>query len=306
MRRSVLSLGMAILCTLALTSAGFAQTAPNPTPTATPLVPTNPNISVVGKNPAGNADQQIPWYSNFVNGVAADWAKSFGWTVPRPVTINLYTSGIIMAADAGFYSVTPYGLDQLLTVANQPTVAVRDRRPVGPGGGNGGWIIGLNVNYTGNVTAIAATAPPTETQGWLVHDLALGMLQDVAGTGGPAWYREGLADLLANSRVPGMNEVDQRASAWHMAAGNNMLPSVSNINQNWDSLTGTAGMTRDASYKVADQAVFLLSQKVGVPALVNVLQRTSAGEDFQSALQAVTGYNLDQLDSAYRVTMPAY
>ena len=57
---------------------------------------------------------------------------------------------------------------------------------------------------------------------------------------------------------------------------------------------------------MADQAVFLLSQKVGVPALVNVLQRTSAGEDFQSALQAVTGYNLDQLDSAYRVTMPAY
>ncbi len=303
MKRLLLSLGLAAMCTLALSGAAFAQTAPTPT-APPPPAPTNPNITVVSKNL--NADGQVPWYSNFANTLAASWNKSFGWTVPRPVTINLYTSGIIMAADAGFYNVMPYSLDQLLTVANQPTVAVRDRRPIGPGGGNGGWIIGVNANYTGNVTQIASTTPPTETQGWLVHDMAIGMLQDVGGTGGPTWFREGLADLLANSTVPGMTEVGQRDAAWRTALGNNMLPSVANINSNWDSLTGTPGMTRDASYKVADQAVFFLAQKVGVPALVGVLQKTSAGEDFQTALQAATGYNLTTLDSAYRVTMPAY
>ncbi len=303
MKRLLLSLGLAVMCTFALSGAAFAQTAPTPTPTP---VPTNPNIHVVGKDPAGNADGQIPWYSNFANTLAASWNKSFGWTVPRPLTINLYTSGIIMAADAGFYNVMPYSLDQLLTVANQPTVAVRDRRPIGPGGGNGGWIIGVNVNYTGIVSQIAATTPPTETQGWLAYDMATGMLQDVAGTGGPTWFRVGLADLLANSTVPGMVEVGQRDSAWRMALGNNMLPSVANINSNWDSLMGADQMTRDATYKVADQAVFFLAQKVGVPALVGVLQKTSAGEDFQTALQAATGYNLTTLDSAYRVTMPAY
>ncbi len=305
MKRLLLSLGLAAMCTLALSGAAFAQTATNPAPTPTPA-PANPNISVVDKDLAHNADGQIPWYSNFANTLAPSWNKSFGWTVPRPVTINLYTSGIIMAADAGFYSVVPYSLNQLLTVANQPTVAVRDMRPIGPGGGNGGWIIGVNVNYTGNVTQIASTTPPTETQGWLVHDMAIGMLQDVGGTGGPTWFREGLADLLANSTVPGMVEVEHRDAAWRMALGNNQLPSVSNINANWDSLMGSSPMIRDASYKVADQAVFFLAQKVGVPALVGVLQKTSAGEDFQTALQAATGYNFATLDSAYRVTMPAY
>lgn len=307
MRRMILGLSTAAICFLIVTSAVSAQTAPSAAATPAPVAtPTGPTIIVVGKDPAHNADQQIPFYTTFVGGVASDWARDFGWGPPKSVTVNLYTNGIIMAADSGFYSVTPLTIDRLLTVANQPTVAVRDRRPVGPGGGNGTWLIGVNVNYTGTVSAIGATEPPTETQGFLVHDLAAGMLEDVGGTGGPQWFREGLADLLANSRVHGLNEVNQRSSAWFMANGSGVLATVTTITQDWPGVTSTPGLIRESSLKVADQAVFFLAQKFGVPALVGILQRTSAGEDFQTVLQSVTGYNLEQLDAAYKVTMPLY
>ena len=294
------------MCVLSLTSVAFAQTAPDTTAAPAPAPPSNPNISVVSKDRSGNADLQIPWFANFANRVAADWNRSFGWTVPKPLTVNLYINGIIMAADAGYFSVSPMTIGQLINIANQPTVGVRDGRPIGPGGGNGGWIEGVNVNYTGRVTQIGTTTPPAETQGHLVHDLALGMMQDVAGAGGPAWFKEGLADLLANGTVPGMNEVNQRAQAWHTANGSGVLATVPTVNADWDNLVGTSGLIRDSSFKVADQAVFFLAQKVGVPALVGILQRTSAGEDFESVLQSVTGYSLSQLDAAYRVTMPLY
>jgi hypothetical protein len=306
MRRLMLSLGMAITCALALVSTGFAQTAPSGAAPAATAAPTNPNIIVQSKDPAGNADPLIPWFSSYANSVASDWKVSFGWNVPKPLTINLYTMGILMASDAGFYSVMPISIEQLIDMSNQPTIGVRDNRPTGPGGGNGGFIIGVNVNFTGVYSTIATSTVPTETQGSLVHGMALGMLQDVAGTGGPQWFREGLADLLANSRVPGMNEVGERATAWHMEDGSGILPTVPTVNQSWNDLTARPGPMKDATYKVADQVVFFLSQKYSVPQLVGILQRTSAGENFETALQSVTGYDLSQLDSAYRVTMPAY
>jgi hypothetical protein len=167
-------------------------------------------------------------------------------------------------------------------------------------------MVGVNVNCLGDVTLVASSTPPAQTRGSLVHDLALAMLDEMAGSGGPVWLREGLADLLANSKVAGMSEVNQRAAAWHTAAGSGVLPSVASLTHDWAGATSSSVMVRDASYKVADQAVFFLSQRVGVPALISVLARASAGEDFEAVLREVTGLDLSELDSAYRVTMPAY
>lgn len=257
---------------------------------------------------AGNVSPtQSASISGFANGVLTEWARLFGWTPRTPIMVRLYSAGVTMASDAGFYRGFPLTTDELVDVAARPGIGVRDARPLLPGGGTGGWIILLNVN-PGNVVDV----PPTpgvqpsqvELQGVLVHEMARAMINDLAGAGGPQWFREGILDIITNTKVLGLSMVNARLSAWFSANGSGTLPSVVTLDQNWQALiSAPPGVPRDVPFAVSDQATFFLTQRVGLMPLIVALSQTSAGADFQTALRNNTGFDLTRLDTDYRAWM---
>lgn len=244
---------------------------------------------------------QVGWISDFVNEIAAEWTHTFGWTTSRPIIVRLYANGIQMASNFGYFRLMPLTNDELVDVSSRPGIGVLDARPPLPGGGNGGWVILINTNAGTVVGTPDAPASQTEIKGVLVHEMARAMLLDLAGPGGPPWFREGILDLITNSEVQGLANSEARLSAWSSARGSGTLPSLVGLDRNWNALiSAPAGPVLDTPYAVADQAVFYLSQRVGGMPLIEVLRRASAGEDFEGALRQTTGLGLALLDDAYR------
>ncbi len=308
MKKLILSLAAALLSLAVVSGPTFAQTIPTgavpftgPPATGSPLVTVAPRDLQV----AAEAD----WTSRYVNGLVSQWHSTFGWTPSAPIETLIYRSGIIMASDVGFFRQMPLNVTEMGDANSRLGFTVRDTRPVMPGGGNGGWIITLNVNFdnalnpgssntTQNTTLTSGALTPEE-QGFLVHELAGLMLQDVAGSGGAAqWLQAGTADLIMNSQVPGLSVTAARQAAASSAAASGTLPGPIALTNSWPFLSTAPANVSDAAYGVADQSAFLLMQKVGLLQVIDIIRRVSAGQDFNTVLQSTTGYTVQTLDSA--------
>lgn len=290
----------------------FAQETPVqtfPSQTASPgswQAPPPTTLTVAAKNAqvAPEADAT----RTYVSGLLAEWGRTFGWTQSVPISVLVYRSGEIMGADVGWFRVFPLNSSEMNDASSRIGFTVRDARPIGPGGGMGGWIITLNANYDRSIdlastvqTTTLTTAPrgalSLEERGFLAHELAGIMLQDITGTGGQAWLRAGVADLIMNSEVQGLSVTATRQMALSSAAGGGTVPGPVTLTNSWDTLSASGGPTGDAAYGMADATALFLVQRVGMQPVLSILRRTSAGEDFNTVLQQVTGLSVWQLDS---------
>ncbi|HEX2924426.1 MAG TPA: hypothetical protein VHS28_10430 [Chloroflexota bacterium] len=225
--------------------------------------------------------------------VDQEWARVWGWQPSKPTTIYLYFDGDQMA-------------DGFSVISGQPLTGVR-RNDLSRGaagimtvdGGTGGWAVMLNLGGH-----YGARESDEYIKAVLVHEYTHVMQADVAGATGPAWFREGMAELNAYVKAPGAVRYFDRPSfvSWYRQLGK--LPTLSYLQDNWQKLERTGEMEQ-VIYGVSYLAVEYLSEKVGGMPLLEVLRKTANGEAFEMALQETTGYSLDRLDREYRAKIPA-
>jgi hypothetical protein len=131
----------------------------------------------------------------------------------------------------------------------------------------------------------------------LIHEYAHVMQMDVAGEAGPTWFKEGMAQLAAYVSVPQALAGTNRLAVTSDLSCRDQLPSLRSLHEAWHVVFG---VNPQLAYGMAYFAVKQLADRVGGRPLLEVLERTARGEEFERALEGVTGYSLEQLDAEYR------
>jgi len=143
------------------------------------------------------------------------------------------------------------------------------------------------------------------TKHLLTHEYTHVMQSDAAGGLGPTWFQEGMAELAAFVEVPEATPYLDRSRYVAGSLDRGDLPSLRSLQTGWQEMVKSGGERGQLAYGMSYLAVKYLSDNVGGMPLLQVLERTGRGEQFESALQSVTGYTVDRLDTEYRQIIPA-
>ena len=281
-----------------------AVVAPTPTPappppTATPVPPTPapPTNRTYAPDVKGMDDQAGAhgvMVKSFLQSVDQEWLRVWGWRPHKPTTVYLYTDGWGFAG--GYAQITGASMswDDMERMATLGAVA-RGNDTL-----TGGWAIFMNLNYKYGTEDWESTM-----QALLLHEYTYIFETDLAGDAGPQWFREGVAEWSAYSKVtdsPAEKSVVYYAG---VALKNGSLPSLLTLNSSWNETVNSSSVSSEAAYGASYLAVKYLASRVGGMPLMQALQRAAAGEDFDTALQRATGYSIARLESEYRNTIPA-
>lgn len=293
MRRSLLSMLLALVAALTITGSAAAQLPP---PVVVPAdTPAGTFVPVVLGTDAVSAAQGV-WVTNFVLGqVDPQFLAEWGYRPTRPVTVYLFDGGDALAF--GYSVVT----EQALTVPELELIASLDRVYTVEDQRTGGWGILVNLS-PGNGT----TTWLDEIRAVIYHGYAQVMIQDRAGTAGPLWYREGLAQLIAYANVPGAPSLSQRVFQAATFNAQGMLPSLGDLSPegNWVDFTGMSPQARDAALGFSYLALNLMSP-IGGLTLLDVLTDVQEGVTFEAALLSRTGYTVERLSDQTQLRMPS-
>ncbi len=300
MKKLVLSANMAIVGVFLMVGMAFAQTVPGAPATGMSAPASGGSPVTVIAGDSGSADVG-GWAPGFVQSLYSNWSKAYGWTPTQPIAIHLYEGGHDFAYGVSALNGSPLTSTELSSLAASGISGITVSTPRG-------MAIAFNLAASDFGSPIGGAYWMTQAKGALAEQLAMVMLQDTAGTGGSPWLRQGLADYLANTAVPGIQSVFTRSQAYNMAVGQKLAPDVLSINQDWTSLTSgtpttsitapTAIELRDAAFWEADQTVGYLVSRVGAPKVVDMLKMASSGQNFETVLQSTTGLTLNALNSA--------
>jgi tetratricopeptide (TPR) repeat protein len=155
-----------------------------------------------------------------------------------------------------------------------------------------GWVAGL---YDGKIRVPAqglSEAPASEVRRVLTHEYAHALLRAVGGPRVPAWLHEGFAQV-----AEGRSRSDARAGLRRAGA-----PALGALAQ---SFAGEADPGRARLlYAAACDLVHDLLSRGGAPLLADLLDRLGRGEELDAATRAIYGLGLDELDAAWRATLP--
>lgn len=226
---------------------------------------------------------------SFVLDLDAEWARVWGWRPHRPATIYLYRDGYGLADGMTQVLGLPLTSDDILRIVVTNAVARGNDRSTG------GWAILVNLGYRWGYEDWESTI-----QALLVHEYSHIMQTDLAGHAGPAWFREGIAQWSAYTRVTttaAEEGVTGYAATFH---SNGTLPSLMTLNSSWNEVLNTGPQQLEAAYGAAYLSVKYLTGRVGGMPLLQTLQRTAAGESFETALERTTGYSINRLEAEYR------
>lgn len=155
-----------------------------------------------------------------------------------------------------------------------------------------GWVAGL---YDGKIRVPAgglSRAPAHEVRRVLTHEYAHALLRAVGGPRVPAWLHEGFAQLA---------EGRPRADAREALAGA-APPPLARLATSFAAESDPA--TARALYAAACDLVYDLVGRGGAPLLGDLLDRLRRDDPLDDALRAVYGLSLDELDQAWRATLP--
>ncbi len=326
MRRRVLSVVLAVMAVLAFagiasaqivrtdTIIGFAQTQ------AVPAVAEGTFVPRVQPTDTISASMGEP-IASYVTDLDAWFAVNFGFRPSTPVTFLLFSNGEDTATAAT--NLAGGAVDRNL-VLSRPSFLVQATQPAS-GIQTGEWAILVNLDMDAaaqtftdlltNFHAQVGFAPPpaiaTPEQAMLLvqqsmaRDYATLMEMQLTGNAGPIFYREGLADAISFRIVPGSPEEFGRAlSVAEFQLTGNPLPTLSSLEQTWETIISPGGQIFDVSRGIAFLSVNTVFNQAGGPAALNVLQQTAAGQDFNTALQSITGFSLDQLNLSYQSLIP--
>ncbi len=270
-----------------LSSVPTAVPLPPPPPTAvTAFAPSYvPDIRAMDDE-AGGPGVMV---KSFVEATAEEWARVWGWRPHRPATFYLYRNGANFAADYARITGVTLGHGAAESLATTGAV-VRGADLL-----TGGYAALFNLNYRTGTDDWEDT-----TKALALHEYAYMMQTDLAGNAGPTWFREGLAQWCAYSRVwetPAERSVEGYAILFK---NRGTLPTLGTLTTSWDSFVAPGGENVEAAFGASYLAVKYLASRVGGMPLLQTLQRNAAGQDFDSALEATTGYSISRLESEYR------
>ncbi len=268
---------------------------PTPAPAAVPATPTSlslqtysPDVKAMDAESGGHGVM----VKSFMQGIDQEWATVWGWRPHRPTTVYLYNDGYGMAnGAASIMGLNIANVDQF--AANSSVLRGNDLQ-------TGGWAILMNLSYRYGQDDWQDT-----TQSNLLMEYSKIMQTDLANGAGPRWFREGLAEWMAYSKISGTVSEKSHTHYAYAYYISGTLPSLMDLTSNWDSFIGAAPENLEAGYGASYLAVKYLAGKVGGMPLIQTLQKVAAGESFDSALQDATGYSVGRLDGEYKSTIPS-
>lgn len=223
-----------------------------------------------------------------------EWARVWGWKPGRPTTVYLYFDGYGFAdglAEICGETISPDEREYLARYVSGVALE-KDTR-------TGGYAVVMNLGYQWGTPTWEA-----ETRTVLVHEYTHIMLADAAKGAGPTWFNEGMAELMAYVRVQDSPYLETRTHFVAQANSEGWLPTLPQLQANWGEIVTSDPRSAQVAYGASYFAVKYLADRVGGMPLLQVLQRVAMGEDFTSALPAVTGYTVERLDAEYRASIP--
>ncbi len=257
-----------------------APPAPTPTPAARYF---SPDVKAMDPESGGPGVM----VKAFMQQLDADWARVWGWRPMAPVTVYLYSDGYRMADGIAWIR------GAQLQPGERESIATRTAARMLYDSNTRGLAVAMSLDYGQGTSGWEATTKST-----LAHEYTHVMQTLTAGTAGPTWFSEGMAELCSYSAVPGTRDEANLLGWVSRYKREGRLITLRELQNNW------SGASSEVAYGVAYLAVRKLSEKVGGAPLLEVLRRTARGEAFEVALQAVTGYSLERLDAEYRSTIP--
>jgi hypothetical protein len=221
--------------------------------------------------------------------VESDWEQIWGWRPSKPTTVYLFTGGYHMAGGMPAITGQPLSAEQSKDLAaNAVATNSVDAQ-------TGGWAIVMNI-----AVGMGTAEWEALTKGVLARQYACVMEREVAGSAGPVWYREGLVRLSSDVKVPVDGVIQRELAAMYDLNRKGTLPALRRLHQDWAGFVSIASSYTDAANGLSLVAVRTLSNRASRSDLLEVLRRAGRGEDFESALKAVTGYTIEQLDADLR------
>ncbi len=260
-----------------------------PTPTPFPLQSYSPEVKAMDDESGGHGVM----VKSFMQGIDQEWSQVWGWRPHRPTTIYLYFDGYRMASGATSILGMNFNGNVDSFAANSSVARGNDLQ-------TGGWAILTNLSYRYGQDDWEDT-----TKANVLEEYAHVMQMDLAGDAGPQWFKEGLAQWNAYSKVWGTVGEKSHVHYAYSYLSNGTLPSLMSLDSNWDSYVAAAPENLEAAYGASYLAVKYLAGRVGGMPLLQTLQRVAAGESFDSALQNATGYTVARLEGEYRSTIPS-
>ena len=331
MRHRVLSFVLVAVTLLALTGSVFAQGTRVDQIVGFAQTPGVPAVASGTFQPTVMAtdlptQQMAAVLSPYVTDMDAWFAMNFGWRSSKPVTFVLFSNG--QNEINALQSMVGPG-----QVVNTNLVLSRPSFPLLIGNSAfgipiGEWAILVNTSldtatqqagqlnslfYTENGVFPIPMSSILESQDEgmrlmqesMAADYAGLMEVDTAGNAGPTWYRLGLANTIAFQIVPGTPmQGGQPMTVATYQHVNNTLPPLTDLEQNWNGIIGLGGQIVDVAHGIAYLSTsFVVGQAGGMNAL-DVLKSTASGQDFNTALQSITGFSLPMLNLQYQSLIP--
>jgi hypothetical protein len=140
---------------------------------------------------------------------------------------------------------------------------------------------------------ILLRADGDDLYGTLRHELAHLALHQAINVRVPLWFDEGYASW-------GAGEWERLgALELNLAVVRGAIPSLRGLD---GALRGSA-TTADVAYALAVSAVTELARRHPSGSIAPLLQRLSAGEDFEASVQATTGFTIPQFEREWRRTL---
>ncbi len=329
MRHRILSLVLAGLAILALASSAFAQVGRMDQIIGFAQTPGIPSVASGTFVPQVQATDDVSATAGtllvpYVDDLQAWVASNLGWRSSRPVTFLLFSNTDSLINTVQALRGSPLSPDERNLVLSQPSFLVEATNSAdGVQAGNPAILVNTDLNAATQTAMDLAGAfnlqvglvpPPPATQDdgmrliqqSMARNYATLMELDTSGTAGPSFYREGLADAVAFRVVPGTpQESGQPETVSSVLATTGTLPTLANLEQNWNSFVIPGGTSFDTAHGIAFLSTNTVFDKVGGAGALSILRDTAAGQNFDTALQLVSGFSLDQLNTAYQPLIPA-
>jgi tetratricopeptide (TPR) repeat protein len=175
---------------------------------------------------------------------------------------------------------------------NEVAVVIYPGRTFRATTGAHGWVAGL---YDGKIRVPAqglAEAPAHEVRRVLTHEYAHALLRAVGGPRVPAWLQEGFAQV-----AEGRSRDDARRLLRRDA-----VPALARLGESFASEADPERAR--ALYAAACDLAHELLGRGGAPLLADLLDRLGRGDALDDAARAIYGVRLDELEAAWRATLP--
>jgi len=140
----------------------------------------------------------------------------------------------------------------------------------------------------------------------LARQYANVMMNDLGGSNVPTWFRQGMADSLAFTIVPGIPlETGLAVAVARSQSNTGALPTLSQLNSGgFPALLSTGGTAGAIGEGVSFLSTQSLLNSVSGAQIVDLLKGLGAGQSLDAQLQSSTGFSLTSLNNQYQSLIP--